>query len=300
MIKLTLVIMAAGLGSRFGSTKQLESFGPNGERIMDYAMFDAINLGFGKIVIIVRAEIEDEVKQLYSKLLKGKIEFETVIQKTEIILPGTHKTFNRQKPWGTGHALLSATQSVSGPFVLINADDFYGKDALEKVSQFLLNQGDPISYALAGYRLANTLSPNGRVSRAVCETDNTNHLVSIVENLALGFNSVGNLTSKLGQIEKVISPDVLVSMNCWGFQPSVFQLFKNEFQSFCRNESNLDKEFFLPTIIQQLTCESRVSVTVLPIENKCFGVTFQQDKELVISQLITLVSTNIYPENLWN
>ncbi len=291
--------MAAGLGSRFGGTKQLESFGPGGERMMDYAMFDAINLNVGKIVVIVRAEIEHEVKQLYSRLLKGKIEFETVVQKTEIILPGTDKTFNRQKPWGTGHALLSAAQSVSGPFVLINADDYYGKEAIEKTFQFLLRQSDPTSYALAGYRLINTLSPHGRVSRAVCKTNSAGQLVSVVENLALGLNSIGNITSEVAGKETVVSLSTLVSMNCWGFQPTVFQFAKDKFQDFLCEKKNLDKEFFLPDVIQQLINEKSATVKVLAVEQRCVGVTFPQDKKTVIGHLNTLIFDGIYPENLW-
>lgn len=299
MIKPSLVIMAAGIGSRFGGTKQLESIGPNGERIMDYAMFDAINLDFGKIVMVVRTEIENEVKQQYSRILKNRIAFETVVQEKEIHLPGTDIFIKRQKPWGTGHALISAADRINEPFVLINADDYYGKDALKEISQFLIRQNDPTSYALAGYRLENTLSPNGRVSRAVCETDVSAHLVSIVENLALGLNSLGKLTSEVSGKETIISPSKLVSMNCWGFQPSVFQFFKNKFKLFIKSEIYHDKEFFLPTVIQELIHDHIATVTVLPVENNCFGVTYPKDKEFVTHQLNILISKNIYPENLW-
>ena len=290
--------MAAGLGSRFGGLKQLESFGPSGEFLMDYAIFDAIRLDFGKVIIIIRKEMEDDVNTLYNNVLREKIIFETAIQDNKVMLSG-EIPYSRNKPWGTGHALLAVAEKVKGPFVLINADDFYGREALEIVSNFLKLQNDPKSCALVGYQLKNTLSEYGRVSRAICSISNDSQLDSIVEKLAIGFNDVGEITSKFDENETIISPSALVSLNCWGFQQSVFQYFETKFRQFLADNRNMTKEYFLPSVVQEMINENKVTVTVLPVMSKWIGVTFPQDSTNVKRHLQSLIKSQVYPTNLW-
>lgn len=291
--------MAAGIGSRFGGAKQLEPFGPSGERLMDYAIFDAIRLGFQKIVIVVRNETQEEFNELFAEKLAGKIEFETVVQHSEVLLPGKNQTVSRQKPWGTGQALLSASKAIDGPFVVINADDFYGRKALELCADQLEQSDDNQLYVLISYRLDQTLSEHGSVSRAVCSTNLNSQLSNIYELVKIKQHNDGNIYDYGDRSPVLLAPDTPVSMNCWGFKPSIFEQLDHMFQDFLKENYQTNNEFLLPRLMLDIVNEKKAAVQVIPVETPWFGVTYPQDKEQVVSQLSNLVAQGIYPENLW-
>lgn len=292
--------MAAGIGSRFGGAKQLEPFGPSGERLMDYAIFDAIRLGFEKVVIVVRSETQEEFNELFAGKLNGKIGFETVVQHSEVQLPGTLQTVSRQKPWGTGQALLSAAKAIDGPFVVINADDFYGRKALELCSAQLEQSNDDQLYALISYRLDQTLSEHGSVSRAVCSTNLSGRLSNIYELVKIKQYEDGKIYDYGDRSPVLLDPETPVSMNCWGFKPGIFEQLERMFHAFLKENYQTNNEFLLPRLMLEIV-ESRTSaVQVIPVETPWFGVTYPQDKELVVKQLSNLIKQGLYPDNLWN
>lgn len=298
-MKPTLVILAAGMGSRYGGLKQLDEIGPNGEAIIDYSLYDAIRAGFGKVVFIIRKDFEAAFKARFDQKLKGKIDVEYVFQDLND-LPGNFKVpEGREKPWGTGHAIRAAREAVHTPFAAINADDFYGADAYAACAAFLNTQAASDWYCMVGYRLDNTLSEHGSVSRGLCLTNAEGNLVDIDELTKISSTPSG-IVYEHDEQQFPLKPDDLVSMNFWGFHPSLFQHLEEGFVEFLNEKGQEQKsEFFIPMHVGDLVKAGKTKVKVLSSNASWFGVTYQEDKPLVIERVKALISKGDYPENLW-
>lgn len=290
MIKTTLVIMAAGMGSRYGGIKQIEPVGPNGEIILDYSVYDAIHAGFDKVIIIIRRDIEKEFKEVIGDRLEKHIEVEYVFQDMEDLPEGYRRPPERVKPWGTGHAILSIRDKVDTPFAVINADDYYGKEGFKKIHEFLcqpLPCDTKYNFCMAAFHLGNTLSENGTVTRGVCRTSN-GILLDVEE------------TYNIAKTTK-IPYEQPVSMNMWGFTPDFMEELKKRFVTFLDSlaDGDIKSEYLLPTIVDGLIKEKLATVHVLETKDKWFGVTYREDKEYVEKAFQSLVSQGIYPQKLF-
>ncbi len=300
MKEAALVIMAAGLGSRFGEgIKQLQKVGPNGEIIIDYSIHDALEAGFTKVVFIIRKEIEEEFKQVIGSRIEKICPVTYVFQDKDDLPQGFQCPKGRVKPWGTGHAALTCKDVLDVPFAIINADDYYGKSAFQSVYQFLTEHDrTKYEYCMAGFLTRNTLSDNGPVSRGVCEMDEAHYLKKVTE--THGIYSVGN---GLVQDENGnrFSDDALVSMNMWGLTPEFLEVLEERFVDFLQEKgmSDLKAEYLLPEVIDQMLRHSLASVKVLPTPDQWFGVTYAQDKEGVARAFAKLSSDGVYPARLW-
>jgi NDP-sugar pyrophosphorylase family protein len=296
---LTLLVLAAGIGSRYGGIKQIDGFGPHGETIMDYSLFDAIRAGFTKVVFIVREEILEAVKEKFANKVKGKIQVEFVIQSLDKLIPKEYQNAERVKPWGTGHAVLCAKDVIKEPFVVINADDFYGKDSFASVADFFLNQQSK-DHAMVGYTLKNVLSEHGSVSRGVGETDKDGFLTSVVERTTI-VKEKGKIIAKEKDGDLVLSAEAPTSMNFWGFQPEVFSFTEKMFLDFLKNNhQNIKAEFYIPLIANEMIQKKAGKVKVLGGGNVWFGVTYKEDKEEVSNRIKALIAQGQYPEKLWS
>jgi NDP-sugar pyrophosphorylase family protein len=296
--KVTLLVMAAGMGSRYGGIKQIDGFGPSGETIMDYSLFDAVRAGFTKVVFIVRDEILETVKEKFLPKLQGKVEVEFVVQSIDKLIPSSYNITERTKPWGTGHALLCAKDVIQEPFVAINADDFYGKDAFASVANYFKNDTTG-AHAMVGFTLSNVLSEHGSVSRGVGEQDADGYLQSVVERTTI-VQEQGKVISKETTGDRVLDPSAPTSMNFWGFHPSVFALASSMFDDFLKeNNQNLKSEFYIPLIVNELIHRGQGKVKVLGGGNIWFGVTYKEDKEEVSSKIRALIEKGEYPSKLW-
>ena len=303
-MKPTLVVLAAGMGSRYGSLKQMDGVGPNNEAIIDYSIYDAVQAGFGKVVFVIRHSFEQEFREVFSKEhFGGKIDVEFVFQELDYLPEGFTVPEGRIKPWGTCHAVMMAAPVVDGPFAVINADDFYGREAYITLAEYLRQvEGTQGNYSMVGYNLRNTLSDYGTVSRGECSVDENDNLVSIVERTAIERGTDGIVRYKYENGEHPIDENTTVSMNLFGFTPDFFskteELFK-EFLSNPANMSNLKSEFFIPLCVNTLINQKRVSLKVLTSEAKWFGVTYKEDKPEVVSKISKLIADGIYPSKLW-
>ena len=303
-MKPTLVVLAAGMGSRYGSLKQMDGVGPNNEAIIDYSIYDAVQAGFGKVVFVIRHSFEQEFREVFSKEhFGGKIDVEFVFQELDYLPEGFSVPEGRIKPWGTCHAVMMAAPAVEGPFAVINADDFYGRDAYMVLAEYLRQvDGTQGNYSMVGYNLRNTLSEYGTVSRGECSVDGEGNLVSIVERTAIARGTDGIVRYKDECGEHPIDQDTTVSMNLFGFTPDFFskteELF-NEFLSNPANMSNPKSEFFIPLCVNTLINQKRVSLKVLTSDAQWFGVTYKEDKPEVVSKIAKLIADGIYPSKLW-
>lgn len=296
--KVALLVMAAGIGSRYGGIKQIDGFGPNGETIMDYSLFDAVRAGFTKIVFIVRDEILETVKEKFLPKLQGKVEVEFVVQSIDKLIPTNYKNAERTKPWGTGHALLCAKDVISEPFIAINADDFYGKDAFESVANYFKNDTTG-AHAMVGFTLSKVLSEHGSVSRGVGEADKEGYLQSVVERTTI-VKENGKIISKEKYGDRELDPNAPTSMNFWGFHPEVFKLASTMFEDFLKeHHQNLKSEFYIPLIVNELIHRGIGKVKVLGGGNIWFGVTYKEDKEEVSARIKSLIDKGDYPQKLW-
>ena len=299
---LTLLIMAAGMGSRFGGLKQIEPFGPNGEFLIDYSVFDAIKTGFNKVVFIIKEENYDLFKETVGKRIEDKIQVEYVFQKQDAIPPWVNVPEERVKPWGTAHAILSAKEKINEPFAVINADDFYGRDAFKVIANFLKNNNKTTkeNYCLVGYQVENTLTENGSVKRGICEVNN-DKLIRLTESSIIKENGIIKASPLDESEEFTVTSDTLVSMNMLGFNPSIFNYIENNMDEFFKaNENNLEKcEYLIPDILTQAISENYAEVSVIPTIAKWIGVTYKEDKESVLNSLNNLIETGEYPQNLW-
>ncbi len=298
---LTLVILAAGMGSRYGGLKQMDSFTPEGDTIIDFSLFDAIQAGFGKVVFIIRKSFEKEFKEIFNKKLAGKVEVEYVYQELENI-PENYINPKRVKPWGTGHALLMTKDVVKDNFVIINADDFYSRQAFDVIAEQLRNT-DKQSYdfSMVGYSLKNTVSENGYVSRGECTVDKDGFLTDVTERVRIEkVDGVLKNEDENGEM-RPIDVNTTVSMNFWGFTPKCFEFGSEIFLEFLENnQDNLKAEFYLPLIVNKMLEGSKASVKVLESDSKWFGVTYSDDKEKAQKEINKLKENGVYPTKLWN
>jgi hypothetical protein len=300
-MKPTLLILAAGMASRYGSMKQIDGFGPNGETIIDYSIHDAIRAGFGKVSFIIREEYVEPFKAIFEPKLAGKIETDYVFQNYDLTQYGIDKTIERAKPWGTAHAVLAARNQVKENFCVINADDYYGYDAFEKMAKFLTTEADDTHYALIGYQIDRTLSDYGSVSRGVCEVNAEGNMTEVNERTEVYFTDGGKVAYKDTTGEHALPNDTRVSMNFWGFTPAVFQQSEPMFREFVEaNEDNPKAEFFIPLVADKLIKTGTASFKVIPTASKWFGVTYKEDKPIVQKSISELVENGTYPANLWS
>ena len=298
-MKPTLLILAAGMASRYGSMKQTEGFGPDGETIMDYSIYNAIRAGFGKVVFIIRKDFADNFKEVFEPKLKGKIEVDYVYQELEDFVDNSFIPEGRTKPWGTGHALLCAKEKVHEPFAVINADDFYGKDSFEKAADFLINRCDENTSAIIGYKLINTLSEHGTVSRGVCEVDENNLLTGINERIKI-YKKEDDVVFEVESNLTVLKDDTNVSMNFWCFHPSVFDITEKLFAEFPKNNmENIKAEFFIPYVADFILKNRNSKILVISTSSQWFGVTYKEDAAGVKGSLYKLIEEGEYPNRLW-
>jgi NDP-sugar pyrophosphorylase family protein len=296
----TLLILAAGMASRYGSMKQIQGFGPSGETIMDYSIYDAMRAGFKKVVFIIRKDFADDFKSIFEPKLKGKIATGYVYQDLKSFTGEFAIPAERLKPWGTAHAVLCAKDEISEPFAVINADDFYGRDSFEKAYKFLTGDCSPTLYSIIGYELAKTLSANGSVSRGVCEVDNKGNLVSIAERTKIYRDENGKITYEEGEKKFEVPDDSKVSMNFWCFDPGVFGFIEKIFAEFLQQSGNESKsEFFIPIIGDRFIHEGKGAIKVIPTSSQWFGVTYKEDAPGVQKSLDELIESGSYPDNLW-
>ena len=298
-MKPTLVILAAGMASRYGSMKQVQSFGPGGETIMDYSIYDAIRAGFGKVVFIIRAQYAAQFQSIFEPKLKGLIETEYVFQELDSFTNGYSFPTDRSKPWGTAHAVLCAKEVVKEPFAVINADDFYGRNAFEQAVRFLQTGCDTRTFGIVGYDLAATLSEHGTVNRGVCQLNEEGDLASITERINIARVN-GIITCQDGLAPETLSEDTKVSMNFWCFATSFFDRTATQFVNFL-NQSGLElkSEFFIPLVADQFIQEGG-KIKVVPTQSSWFGVTYKEDAPFVQQSLENLINAGEYPSKLWN
>ena len=298
-MKPTLVILAAGMGSRYGGLKQLDEVGPNGEAIIDYSLFDAIRAGFGRVVFVIRTDFADQFKERFEPRLKGRIEVDYAYQSLNKIPDGFVLNPTREKPWGTAHAVWMAEGVVKEPMAIINADDFYGKEAYQVMSDFLVQSTDDSEYAMIGYNVSNTLSEYGSVSRGVCMTDGRGYLTSVVERTQIQRDQDGiHFYEPEGRFP--LDENTPVSMNFWGMKPNVFEYLREGFSGFLKEKGNeLKSEYFIPLLINANILSGRISTRVLSCNAHWFGVTYREDKPLAQRNIRLLIDSGEYPEVLW-
>jgi NDP-sugar pyrophosphorylase family protein len=295
----TLLILAAGMASRYGSMKQIQSFGPGGETIMDYSIYDAIRAGFKKVVFIIRKEFAKDFQDIFEPRLKREVSLDYIYQDLQSFTDGFQIPADRTKPWGTAHAVLCAKDAVHEPFAVINADDFYGRDAFEKAYKFLTTDCNEKVYSIIGYELLKTLSENGTVNRGVCQVDDQENLSSIAERLNIAKKN-GKIICDDNQEPKELSLDSQVSMNFWCFHPSIFQYSERLFREFLqKNIENPKAEFFIPIVADQFINDRQGVIKVIPTTAQWFGVTYKEDAPEVTESLNQLVEAGEYPPALW-
>ncbi len=297
-MKPTLVILAAGMASRYGSMKQVEGFGPSGETIMEYSIADATKAGFGKVVFLIRKQFEENFRNIFAPKLEGKVNYEFAFQELDMYLDGMEIPEERTKPWGTGHAVLCSRNVVNEPFAVINADDFYGYDAFKRAADFLVNECDEKTYAVVGYDLMKTLSEHGTVNRGLCTLDNKGNLAGVVERIGIGLQD-DKVLVKDGLAPEELSKSDVVSMNFWCFHPSAYELYEKDFKAFIKENITVPKsEFLIPAVVDDFIKGGGV-VKVIPTTAQWFGVTYKEDAPAVQKQLNDLIDKNEYPKNLW-
>jgi len=299
-MKPTLLILAAGMGSRFGGLKQVEPVGPNGEAIIDYTIYDAIRAGFGKVVFIIRESFADAFKEKFDAKLEGKIEVEYVYQELDILPDGFTLPEGREKPWGTAHAILVAKDVIKEPFCALNADDFYGKNSYKVLADFLNKSTDNTEFSMVGYQLKNTLSDFGSVSRGICTVNDKQDLVKIVETVKIFPKGEAAVSIEEDGSETPMTGNESASMNMWGFKPSIFEALESKFVEFLKAEMHKPKsEMYIPSVVFEMIEEQKATVKVLEADAPWFGVTYKEDKPIVVEKLKTLIEQGVYPENLW-
>ncbi|MCI5951443.1 MAG: nucleotidyltransferase [Anaerostipes sp.] len=304
---MTLVVMAAGIGSRYGGgIKQLESVGPSGEIIMDYSVFDAKEAGFNKVVFIIRKDLEKDFHEIIGKRIEKVLPIEYAYQELDDIPEGFQVPAGRTKPWGTGQAILACKDLIHEPFVVINADDYYGKEAFVKLHQYLQSaktkeEMGMYDISMAGFILGNTLSDNGAVTRGVCNTDEDQYLLNVVETKGIYLAEDGTIAHDENGSDIVIVPESKVSMNMWGFMPDIFQELETGFVDFLKEipEGDISSEYLLPIIVDQLIQKKQAKVKMLPTNDSWFGITYKEDKGAVVKAFEDLIAKGVYHPELW-
>ena len=302
MKDITLVIMAAGMGSRYGGLKQIDPVGDNGEIILDYSVYDAIEAGFDKVIFVIKHEIEEDFKAIMQGKFEDKIKVDYAYQNINNLPEGYTVPEGRVKPWGTGHAVLACEGMIDGPFAVINADDYYGKETFSLIYNELKNTKADNEFCMVGFKVENTLTENGHVARGVCQTNADGYLTDIVERTKIAIRD-GKImfTEDDGESWTELQRGSTVSMNCWGFSNMMLTELKARFAAFLdRNKDNMLKcEYFLPFVVDELLKEGKVSVKVLDTTEKWYGVTYKEDKQAVVDALRNKVAQGVYPEKLW-
>lgn len=299
-----LVIMAAGMGSRYGGLKQIEPIDEEDHKIIDFSIYDAIRANFKKIIFIIKKEIEKEFKDKIGEKISKHIQVEYVYQELENIPKPYSIPEGRVKPWGTGHAILSCIERIDGPFAVINSDDYYGVNGFKILYDYLISMDDKkLTYVMVGYRLENTLTDNGRVARGICDVDENNMLIGIDERTCIEKRNNGAAyTEDEGKTWIEVSKDSTVSMNMWGFSSTILKELNNRFVEFLEKQVTKEpfkSEYFLPEVVGQLLLEKKATVKVLKSTDKWYGITYKADKERVMEEIAKLKSNGLYPEKLW-
>ena len=303
-MKPTLLLLAAGMGSRYGGLKQLDGLGPNGETIMDYSIYDAVQAGFGKIVFVIRKDFEQDFREKILSKYEGHVPAELCFQALDALPEGFKCPEGRVKPWGTNHAVLMAKDVIKEPFCVINCDDFYNRDAFMVIGKFLadLPEGSQGKYAMVGFRVGNTLSENGTVARGICSKNAAGHLTTVVERTEI-MRVEGRVSYKDEQGAWVaVDDNTPVSMNMWGFTPDYFahsEAYFKEFLADPANMANPKAEFFIPLMVNKLIGDGTATVEVLDTTSKWFGVTYAADRQSVVDKIKKLIEEGVYPEKLW-
>ena len=299
-MKPTLLILAAGMGSRYGGLKQMDKLGPNGESIIDYSIYDAIQAGFGKIVFVIRESFADAFKEVFEPKFSHLIKLEYAFQELHMVPEGVEFNPEREKPWGTSHAVHVAKDVINEPFAVINADDFYGADAFKTMAGYLSNLKDENDYCMVGYELGKTLSDHGYVSRGCCQTDAEGNLATIEERTHIEKMDGKIIYTLDDDSKKEMTADTIVSMNMWGFHQSYMQRSEDMFVDFIKaNYDKLKAEFYIPTVVDNLITSGTIKLKVLTSSAEWFGVTYKEDKPFVMDKLQKLADNGDYPENLY-
>ena len=299
-MKPTLFVLAAGMGSRYGGLKQIDGLGPNGETIMDYSVYDALRAGFGKVVFVIRKDFEEAFREVVISKYADKVPCEVCFQSVDKVPEGCTYNLERTKPWGTNHAVLMAKDLIREPFAVINADDFYGRESFQVLADYLKSvEGTTGKYCMVGYRVANTLSENGSVSRGVCATDENGYLTDVVERTKI--EKVGDkIIYTEDGVDTEISPNSPVSMNMWGFTPEYFEYVEKAFVEFLQARGQeLKSEFYIPTLVNDMIRSGKATCKVLDTTSKWFGVTYAEDRPQVVMKINNLVKEGVYPEKLF-
>jgi len=298
-MKPSLLVLAAGMGSRYGGNKQLDEVGPSGETIIDYSIYDAIRAGFGKIVFIIRRDIEQQIKERFVNKLKGKIEVDYVFQEITNVTEGSQVNPERSKPWGTGHAIMVAKNKINEPFGVINADDFYGAESFEVLYNFLTNDEKNTNYCIVGYKLKNTLSDHGTVNRGVCRVNSNGFLVDIIETRGIEKLPDGAQTPDAAGDMIKFTGDEIVSMNLWGFKQSYFNYLEQGFKYFIgEKDMDLKSEFDIPASVDKLVKSEIITINVLMSNEQWFGVTYKEDKPFVVESIKNMITKGVYPSKI--
>jgi hypothetical protein len=296
----TLLVLAAGMGTRYGGNKQLDEIGPFGETLIDYSIYDAIRAGFGKIVFVIRRDIEEQVKERFVKKLKGKIEVDYVFQEITNLPEGVVVSAERQKPWGTSHAILVTSQKITEPFGVINADDYYGVESFKILHDFLVNDKDPVCYCIVGYKMGNTLSEHGHVNRGVCRVGDDGLLKDIVETREIKKTAIGAEAPGVDGKTLYFSGNEVVSMNLWGFKPSCYNFLGDEFRNFInKSGKDLKAELDIPTSIDKFVKNGAITIKILMSNERWFGVTYREDKPFVVESINNMISKGVYPAKIY-
>ena len=299
-MKPTLFILAAGMGSRYGGLKQIDGLGPNGEAILDYSVYDALRAGFGKIVFVIRKDFEDDFRRVVLSKYAGKVQCELCFQSVDKVPAGCTYNTERTKPWGTNHAVLMGKDLIKEPFAVINADDFYGKESFQVLADYLKSaEGKKGEYCMVGYRVCNTLSENGSVSRGVCTTDANGLLTDVVERTKIEDKN-GSIVFTENDVDTPLDPNTPVSMNMWGFTPEYFDYTEKAFKVFLSEHGQeLKSEFYIPTLVNDLIVTGKATCKVLDTPSKWFGVTYSEDRPQVVMKINQLINEGVYPAKLF-
>jgi dTDP-glucose pyrophosphorylase len=299
-MKPSILVLAAGMGSRYGGNKQLDEVGPAGETIIDYSIYDAIRAGFGKIVFVIRRDIEDQVKERFVEKLQGRIEVDYVFQEITNLPEGVKVSPERAKPWGTSHAILVAEGKIKEPFGVINADDYYGVESFRILYDFLTNDKDPDCYSIVGYKLGNTLSDHGHVNRGVCKVGQDGLLQHIVETRQIEKTNGGAKAPGPDGQDLLFTGSEIVSMNLFGFKPSCYEYLRKEFREFINNKGmDLKAELDIPTSLDKFVKNGTIRIKVLMSNEKWFGVTYREDKPHVVDNIKKMIRQGVYPARIY-
>jgi NDP-sugar pyrophosphorylase family protein len=299
-MKPSLLVLAAGMGSRYGGNKQLDEVGPSGETIIDYSIYDAIRAGFGKIIFVIRHDIEDQVKERFVEKLRGRIEVDYVFQEITNLPEGVKVSPERAKPWGTSQAILVTEKKINEPFGIINSDDYYGVESFKILHDFLLNDKDPNCYCIVGYKLGNTLSDHGHVNRGVCKVGHDGLLQHIVEVRKISKQQNGAKAPGIDGEDLQFTGNEIVSMNLFGFKPTCYDFLGKEFRSFInKNGMDLKAELDIPTTLDKFVKNGEIRIKVLMSNERWFGVTYRDDKPYVVESIKQMIRKGIYPARIY-